>query len=347
MEKQQASENVCAGTTTEKDKKETRRTALIRSKSKGSFCTLETLHDEEMEAIRREIEAQVKSEEEETTTLSLPSILVRILIVFRILPNERENWTRLHIGLRLAQYSAVLLDLGASIYSVRTFSGISHCCGKPLLNFGDDGGTNWCKVFMKLTYVYMLLVILEIYPVVRTGVPFNLINPPLGFFLTLVLFFDDGRGTAWTLWVVEVLSVLFEFLVLRLKITHQAQTKKEIAFLEQSTTRKMHEHETQEQYKEYIAGATRLLFGLKNQAKKDGRLISILKAGIVLNGILMTFICVVIILVSKAGGLCLNSEMSLNLFSQNQLGRCDLCDNATQVCEVCTEEVEQCYFPYQ
>jgi hypothetical protein len=234
----------------------------------------------------------------------LASFAVAVLVFARVLPKDEENWNSIQIGLRVAQWLALIPDMGAAFHSIISFTGLSHCCGKPLLNLGN-AGINWCMVFERMTWAYAFLIVLEIYPVVQKGVPFNLINPPLGFFLTVVLFFDDGKYDALVMWFIEVISVAFEIVVWRLKIAQRVPIEQELNVLDQLVCRPQHDDETPELYLEYIQGISIARNDLQKKKHELDRVVRALRHGVALNSFLVVSILVLIIMIASAGGLCI------------------------------------------
>ena len=51
--------------------------------------------------------------------------------------------------------------------------------------------------------LYLVLIFAEIIPVVRQGLPFNVLNPLLGFAITFAMFFDDSVAEALAMWIIE------------------------------------------------------------------------------------------------------------------------------------------------
>jgi hypothetical protein len=276
----------------------------------------------------------------------LQSWAIALLVFVRVLPKDEENWNVIQIGLRVAQWLALLPDLGAAFHSIFSFTGLSHCCGKPLLNLGNND-INWCKVFERMTWAYCFLILLEIYPVVQRGLPFNLVNPPLGFFLTIVLFFDDGKYDALIMWFIEVLSVVFEIVVWRLKLAQRVEIEQELSVLDQLVCRPQNADEEPRAYAEYIQGVAIVRHNLQYKKGEIDRVVRALRHGVALNSFLVVLILMFIIVIASSGGLCINSDLHLNPFIQNQLARCPACSNPFEFCEVCTETNEQCYFPYK
>jgi hypothetical protein len=70
--------------------------------------------------------------------------------------------------------------------------------------------------------------------------------------------------------------------------------------------------------------------------------------GVYLNIFLMVILLVIIICVSRSGGLCVNGEGVPNPFNLHPLGTCTECKGniVDGLCEVCTDAVDQCYFQY-
>jgi hypothetical protein len=87
-------------------------------------------------------------------------------------PNERPEKR----NARLYIWAALLLDFVAALVSILTYHGVAKCCGDPMLSLVFVNG-NWTHAIRIVTYVYMALILVEIIPVVRKGIPLNLLNP--------------------------------------------------------------------------------------------------------------------------------------------------------------------------
>ena len=68
--------------------------------------------------------------------------------------------------------------------------------------------------------------------------------------------------------------------------------------------------------------------------------------GCVFNLVLVAVALMCIILIARSGGLCIKDLETPNIFLKDQLEKCDACKGSTGVCEICTAETTQCYYPY-
>jgi hypothetical protein len=93
---------------------------------------------------------------------------------------------------------------------------------------------NWDILFRVVTAMYLVLVIAEIIPVVKNGVPFNIVNPTIGFIITVGMFFDDSIGEAVAMWVIEALAIFFEFLVYRVNVRIYRETNEKLIQIDES-----------------------------------------------------------------------------------------------------------------
>jgi hypothetical protein len=87
-------------------------------------------------------------------------------------PQERpeRRWIRIYI------WAALLLDFIAAVVSLTTYSGVTTCCGEPMFSLLFLN-INWTQLIRIVTYIYIVLIFAEVIPVVRGGMPFNLVNP--------------------------------------------------------------------------------------------------------------------------------------------------------------------------
>jgi hypothetical protein len=93
----------------------------------------------------------------------------------RILPpHPQERPERRKI--RIVIWAALVLDFVAAVVSLTTYNGVSRCCGTDMFSLLFVNG-DWKKAIQIVTYIYMVLIFAEIIPVVRRGLPFNLLNP--------------------------------------------------------------------------------------------------------------------------------------------------------------------------
>lgn len=141
---------------------------------------------------------------------------IHFLRYIRILPPHPDE-KPVKRRIRIVTWMSLLFDLTAAIVAITTYGGVSTCCGMPILDVAVAGAFNWNTAIRVTTYVYVLLILMEILPVVRDGFPFNLLNPLIGFLITFAVFFDDHIAFAATMWIIEALAVSCEFYVFRLR----------------------------------------------------------------------------------------------------------------------------------
>jgi len=116
---------------------------------------------------------------------------------------------------RIATWTALILDLLAAVVAITTYGGVTLCCGEPMMNVA--GEFPWDKVITVVTYIYIVLILLEVLPVVRDGFPFNLFNPIVGFLITFAVFFDDSVTEAAIMWSIEASAVFCEVYIYHCK----------------------------------------------------------------------------------------------------------------------------------
>jgi hypothetical protein len=144
----------------------------------------------------------------------------------RILPPHLdENPTKRRI--RKFTWLTLLFDFIAAMVSITTYDGVTTCCGVPIFSLAAD--INWNLAIRITTYVYLIMIFAEILPVLRKGLPFNLLNPMLGFTITFAMFFDDRIPEALCMWIIEAVAIFLEFLVYRLqsKLFHERAARLE------------------------------------------------------------------------------------------------------------------------
>lgn len=140
----------------------------------------------------------------------------KVLRYLQILP-PHKNEKPLKRNIRVFTWAVLFLDFVGALVAISTYDGTTACCGVPIFDLIVN--INWDTCFRVVTYLYLLVVLAEVIPVVRKGLPFNLLNPTLGFAITFAMFFDDSVAQAVTMWILEALSIFFEFLVYRSKAT--------------------------------------------------------------------------------------------------------------------------------
>lgn len=280
-------------------------------------------------------------EDEEAWNIPNPCLrgLVNVMIALRCIPERKSDSTPLKNVLRVLQWAALIADAIGAIVAVVTFSGVTNCCGEPILNQANVD-LDWQLIVRILTYIYLGLVVLEIYPVARKGLPINIINPLFGFIVTVAMFFDDSKAEAFAMWSLEVFSVTCLFIILRLKVYQRKALAKEVLRVGKLTK------DVDAPEKE-LKATRRQYYQLKKEQESEASfLVLLLQVGFYLNAVLVLTVLALIIMISQSGGLCFNGDEILNPFDPNQKDNCVLCAGVDGICEVCTEEAQQCYFPY-
>ena len=265
-------------------------------------------------------------------------MIVQILVQLNCLRVDEENDQISTNWARCLQWLALSCDMVAAIVALVTFSDVTYCCGTEMLDIAGD--IPWRNVTRAATYIYLVLIFAEIYPVVHRGFPFNLVNPLIGFVITFAMFFDDSKNEALAMWGVETAAIAIEYVLFRVKVANldaKDDDRIELKALLKDGKTKEPDDEQEGLKKKYEA--------LKVEITKDRMMLFYLQAGCYLNIFLCLIILALIIFVWQSGGLCM-SNFKIDLLDLNQLGRCPLCTNHSGVCEICTEEVTQCYYPY-
>jgi hypothetical protein len=132
----------------------------------------------------------------------------------RILPST-PNEKPLKRRIRIVTWTALFLDLLAAVVAITTYRGVTLCCGEPMMNMA--GEFPWDKAIEVMTYIYIVLILMEVLPVVRDGFPFNLFNPLVGFVITFAVFFGDSIVEAAIMWTIEATTVACECYIYKLK----------------------------------------------------------------------------------------------------------------------------------
>eukprot|EP00977_Amphora_coffeiformis_P006835 scaffold1499_cov170-Amphora_coffeaeformis.AAC.14 len=136
--------------------------------------------------------------------------LASFLVLLKCLPEDRADATFVVVSLSILQWLSLLADISAACVAIVTFNGVTYCCGEAILNFGSLN-MPWEHMIRVLTYLYLVLILVELYPVVKKGFPFNIANPLMGFIVTLAMFFDDSKTEALIMWCIETFAVLCEY----------------------------------------------------------------------------------------------------------------------------------------
>jgi hypothetical protein len=301
-----------------------------------------------------------------------PQKVFRYLRVLPPHPDEKpdKKWSRIYT------WGALVLDFVAGMVSILSYDGVTTCCGVPIYSVAAN--INWNKAIRITTYVYMALIFCEIIPVVRGGLPFNLINPLVGFTIFFAMFFDDRASEAIVMWFIESTAIILEFFVYRIKskFYHEknerldeldkelemfrGKSKKNIRVVEDSdedeslSENSFGEEETEDPEDPEVRSTSS--FGGSNPELREMRLLRERRmlrqtqkadrvelryhfTGVMMNFGLVGISLTLVIAVASSGGLCLRNFEAPVIFSYDQLDRCDLCqDYGKGVCEVCNEE---------
>jgi len=148
----------------------------------------------------------------------------------RLLPPEKGEM-QLQKKARICTWLSLSMDFIASMVAMIQYDGATLCCGEPIFNVIMR--INWNALFRVVTVMYMCMILAEIVPVVRNGVPMNIVNPTVGILITFGMFFDDSIGEAVAMWVIEALAIFFEFLVYRCNATMYNNTNKDLEDVDQ------------------------------------------------------------------------------------------------------------------
>lgn len=264
-----------------------------------------------------------------------------------LLEKKGEETTPIKRWLRCLTWLTFICDATAAIVSLVQFSEIQTCCGEPILNLGGID-IEWQTVIQYSTIFYLVLILLEVYPVMRRGFPFNIVNPLIGFMITFALFFDDSYVEALIMWCIETCAVLSEFAVYRVKIRQVNMRAIEIKKLMPKTTKKKESFEDEDDYLKELHKARRRYYVLKQEQRMDQRLLQYLHLAVYMNIVMSSVVLMLILVIARNGGLCIEDYDYPNPFRSDQLARCSYCSDPTEKCEYCDPltETYQCYFPY-
>jgi hypothetical protein len=293
--------------------------------------------------------------------------LTKFLRYISILPPV-ENEKRIHQRQRHFIWASLFLDFIAAMVAILSYDEVTKCCGDPIFQFAAT--INWNDFIQYMTYIYLSLIFAEIFPVFRKGLPFNLLNPLVGFTITFCMFFDDAISEAVIMWAIEATAILFEVLVYRLKNIefrqHEDRIKQcssEIEFRRQKSKARVGsmvddesvtsfgEEEDNHELDDFRVQRERRR--LKESQKTEAIYLRYHLIGNVINVGLVVISLSLIIGIAKNGGLCIYNMEFPNPFSSAQLQLCNKCeiwDYSTGPCEMCDSDLDrnnhQCYYPY-
>lgn len=271
----------------------------------------------------------------------------RLMIWLRCMPPDPEDMFAIKNWLLWMQWLSMACDLAAAIVALVTFDEVTECCGKPILSMA--GELPWQQITRSLTIIYVVLVCLEVYPVVRRGFPFNIVNPILGFTITFAMFFDDSLAEALIMWAVESAAVICEFTLFRLKVRQITLNERELKRIGALTKapRELRDGEDPDAPQRELTEMRQKFYQLKQEQVTDHSLVWYLTVGCYINIFLSLVVLLLVVFISRDGGICIDNFQVPNPFASNQNSRCNLCSNVTEgICEVCSENYKQCYYPY-
>eukprot|EP00526_Cylindrotheca_closterium_P005030 CAMPEP_0113604518 /NCGR_PEP_ID=MMETSP0017_2-20120614/1836_1 /TAXON_ID=2856 /ORGANISM="Cylindrotheca closterium" /LENGTH=632 /DNA_ID=CAMNT_0000512945 /DNA_START=45 /DNA_END=1939 /DNA_ORIENTATION=+ /assembly_acc=CAM_ASM_000147 len=268
--------------------------------------------------------------------------------------------------IRYMTWGAMFLDFIAAIVSITTYDSVTMCCGKPIFELLESR-INWNEFVRIFTYIYLMLIFLEVIPVFNKEIPLNLINPLIGFTITLAMFFDDRIGEAITMWAVEALAIAFEAVITWLRrkqhmrrIERIAECDKELAVRDgnkqkqqrRRSSRRPGDGVVDDPYSdlESLSGGSFYNSGdeeinrfriererrqLKAGLKEEEIQLRYHFIGSTINISLVLISLIFIVGIGKNGGLCISNFEAPPIFKDDQLERCPACAEATSTCEVC------------
>ncbi|KAL3938253.1 MAG: hypothetical protein SGBAC_006795 [Bacillariaceae sp.] len=303
--------------------------------------------------------------------------LLRYLHILQPTPNE----TPIQKKQRCLTWGALFLDFIAAMVSIFSYDGVTTCCNVPIF---DTASTviDWDTFIRTTTYIYTAMLFIEILPVLRKGLPINLINPLLGFGITFGMFFDDRIFEAVAMWLIEASAIGFEVVVFLLKRKEFNQDGKRIddatAEIEsrkpKSRKSKLARSSSTTSFDgDFDDGPNSDLRNLDNfRLERERRKMRVAQSaeeinlryhfiGTVINCGLVVLSMSLIAGVGKNGGLCIKDLDTPPLFANDQQERCVACfgdnegnseywDEDGNVCQICdtseggTNHV--CYYSY-
>lgn len=271
----------------------------------------------------------------------------RLLRGLLLLEKKGEEVTPIKRWVRALTWLTFLCDFTAALVTLIQFDEVAQCCDRDILNFGAIN-INWALIIQISVVGYLILILLEVYPVIRRGFPFNIVNPLIGFMMTFALFFDDSYMEALIMWGIETCAVLCEFAMYRVKIRQVNLRQEEIKKLMPKTTAKKKPTEDEDKYLRDLHKARRRYYVLKQEQRMDRQLLQYLHVAVYMNIIMASIVLILILVIARNGGLCIAQFDYPNPFDPNQIGKCFLCNSTTDECQICDAEnnVYQCYFPY-
>ena len=184
---------------------QTSNTVLASRKAIHGLRLVERSHYVDEEGDVKEDEVLWRGEDKDYSENPVLRFIARCLVFVKLLPRDPADFGSLKCWVAWIQWLALLCDLAAAVVAVVTFNDVTYCCGRPILDFAAN--IQWKTATRFATYTYLALVVLEVYPVMRKGFPFNIVNPVLGFMIMFAMFWDDSKTAALIMWGVETAAV--------------------------------------------------------------------------------------------------------------------------------------------
>ena len=288
-----------------------------------------------------------------------------VMVTIGCLPENPDDVGKTKHWLLMMHWLALLCDVASAIVAVVTFQDVTYCCGEPILDMFSS--FPWKTVIRLATYLYLVMIVIEVYPVIRKGFPFNIVNPLFGFLITFAMFFDDSRNQALIMWSIETIAIICEFILYRLEVRHANIKEKELKELREARAKADVENGNKSELEKVCKVIQDVKSSnaskkpktpvrevkdalsdeeLREEKEKSKILLWYLGFGCYLNIVLSLLLLAFIIAISQGGGLCVADLNLPNPFNLDQLGRCPQCEGISGVCEVCSEESMQCFYPY-
>jgi hypothetical protein len=288
----------------------------------------------------------------------------RALRYIRLLPATPDE-PPIKRRIRIFIWCSLFFDFICCIVAITTYSCVSTCCGRPIWNVA--GIIDWNKAVKAISIIYIVAIFLEVIPVVREGVPLNMLNPLLGFLISFAVFFDNSRAEAIVMWVFEVMAVIFEYLVYRSRYVLYRGKKLKIdeidaqlePYIVARKARKLAANQSQDSFdsfgdddEEKVTEDYREIRLLRDRRYLRSSLATERKhlryhlVGVIFNSVLIFITLMVVIFIARSGGLCISDYETPNPFAKDQFAKCSSCLATTGTCEICTDATTQCYYPY-
>jgi len=139
----------------------------------------------------------------------------------RLLAPHKDE-TILKKKIRIFTWMTIILDFIAALVAVLQYDKALECCGEPAFNTFLN--MNWDTLFRVVTILYICMIFAEVVPVIKNGIPFNIVNPTIAMFIMFGMFFDDSIIEAVIMWIIEALAIFSEFMVYRVNATLYHET---------------------------------------------------------------------------------------------------------------------------